>query len=405
MVTTIFDVTPVSSTDEVLQAVMELVGWHSGSTDYGVPFYGGAWNGLDDGGTLSADYAYNWTVGEPTQSRLFNFVDANGDRLLAGDINGLNGDRPVEFTSTLHVEGNVLFDALLDVLGDTHLLADLVVDLTTTLTGIVGVGQAPAASVALGVTGKQKNTGDVWITSKLGVGEDAATDALRVTGLTSVAGNIVPRTDNSRTLGTSSLQWSNIYTEGLTADSPTLVVDATNHRVGSGTASPAYAFHAEGDFAVDVNTAIPTFFVLDASHYVAVLTATPHGAFDVKGGVLIEEATIAGATTGKHLELHYSTADDLAWVLSIDRTTATHKDLRFQAEAIVLRSRGTERYRVDQTGMSWFAVASVGQQAAPATVAGTADATYGTTERDMLNDLVTAVNAHTTALTNYGLEA
>ena len=75
-------------------------------------------------------------------------------------------------------------------------------------------------------TTSQNITGDLTVTGNVGVGgtityEDVtnvdsvgiitARDGLRVTGIATIGGNVLPATDNSHDLGSSSKRWANVH--------------------------------------------------------------------------------------------------------------------------------------------------------------------------------------------------
>ena len=80
--------------------------------------------------------------------------------------------------------------------------------------------------VVTATTGSQNITGDLTVTGNVGVGgtityEDVtnvdsvgiitARDGLRVTGIATIGGNVLPATDNSHDLGSSSKRWANVH--------------------------------------------------------------------------------------------------------------------------------------------------------------------------------------------------
>ena len=80
--------------------------------------------------------------------------------------------------------------------------------------------------VVTATTGSQNISGDLTVTGNVGVGgtityEDVtnvdsvgiitARDGLRVTGIATIGGNVLPATDNSHDLGSSSKRWANVH--------------------------------------------------------------------------------------------------------------------------------------------------------------------------------------------------
>jgi hypothetical protein len=60
-----------------------------------------------------------------------------------------------------------------------------------------------------------------------------------VTFTARVASSVLPSADDTYDLGSSSLQWRQLYADDITVNATTLVTDAANGRVGIGTSSPA----------------------------------------------------------------------------------------------------------------------------------------------------------------------
>lgn len=86
--------------------------------------------------------------------------------------------------------------------------------------------------------------------------------------------------------------------------------------------------------------------------------------------------------------------------------SSTHKgwDLNDDRTELRVLFNGTERVAIDATGIGFFQAAPVAKQAAlTAADGGTVDATYGTAEADVINNLVTRVGELETALVNLGL--
>ena len=80
--------------------------------------------------------------------------------------------------------------------------------------------------VVTATTTSQNITGDLTVTGNVGVGgtityEDVtnvdsvgiitARDGLRVTGIATIGGNVLPATDNSHDLGSTSKRWANVH--------------------------------------------------------------------------------------------------------------------------------------------------------------------------------------------------
>ena len=395
------DIPTGATMDDVILHVNMSLGLINGYSTMGAPTRLTQYDNLLTDGTVSTDYGHQVGVTDDTTGLSWQAVyGPSQSEIVSADKAGFHGPLPWETTSTLKVGltswlvGNVGIGQApaafaLGITGNTKATGTLWVTLTSQLDGNTGIGESPPGSFKLGVTGNTKATGTLWVTSTaqvdgntglgetppgsfklgvtgnskltgslwvttttqldgvVGIGEAPSTDALRVTGLTSVAGNIVPRTDNARDLGTSSLQWRNIYTEGLVADATTLVVDATNHKIGIGTATP--------DSVLDVNNMMR----------------------------VMGQTTVP--TTGKALELLYNPATDRGTVLSFNRAGGgAFTSLDINALDVRLMASSAITFEVITAGVRYYATGS-GAGQVTSSLGASADATYGNTERDMLN--------------------
>jgi len=68
-----------------------------------------------------------------------------------------------------------------------------------------------------------------------------------VTFTARVASSVLPSADDTYDLGSSSLQWRQLYADDITVNATTLVTDAANGRVGIGTASPSAPLQVLGE--------------------------------------------------------------------------------------------------------------------------------------------------------------
>ena len=120
-------------------------------------------------------------------------------------------------SSTLGVTGATTLSSTLAVTGATTLSSTLAVTGTSTLTGNV------TATNDLSVGGNLTVTGNATISGNLTFG-DADTDSINLSA--EIDSNIVPNTDDTYDLGTSTKQWRNLYIDG-TAEIDTLAIDGT----------------------------------------------------------------------------------------------------------------------------------------------------------------------------------
>lgn len=120
-------------------------------------------------------------------------------------------------SSTLGVTGATTLSSTLAVTGATTLSSTLAVTGTSTLTGNV------TATNDLSVGGNLTVTGNATISGNLTFG-DADTDSINLSA--EIDSNIVPNTDDTYDLGTTTKQWRNLYIDG-TAEIDTLAIDGT----------------------------------------------------------------------------------------------------------------------------------------------------------------------------------
>lgn len=376
---------PLEQTNLVLMAIL---GNLSGSDNFGVP-QNEITGDYVDGGGVDSRWFRDYASTETTLGQLSRWT-VNGQTAMQYDNNGASGVMPLDIANTGHFSGTVTMDVdaiigrdasvgrNLAVANDAAISGDLAVTLTSTLTGNVGIGAAPDATV------KAKITGGAWITGDVGIKVTPSGDF----GL-EIADDIGPSTDNARDLGSSSKQWRNIYTEGLTVDSPTMVADPSNHRMGFGTASPAYPNHFEGNTAFDVNTSVPTLFVDDTNHKVGVLTASPLAGLDINARMRVTADTPT-PTTGAGLEFAYSSGSTIGIIrCGTDLSGApSYQAIRINGLNVQLYGAGVEKFRANAAGVMFYATGSgAAQVTGTGIAAGAADATYGNTERDMINHM------------------
>jgi hypothetical protein len=245
----------------------------------------------------------------------------------------------------------------------------------------LGVGGAPSATIQLLVTGTANITGDFTVnTDKFVVTASSGnvafpgnltinTDKFVVTGS---SGNLAINTDKFTVAGSSGntlIAGTATINGNIVHDTTLLVTDVTNNKVGIG--------------GVPVST---------------------DPMFQVVGTIRSTGST--PPTTGTGIELVYNPSISTGLINCRDAGAATFKDISIRGLSVDLNIAGTaSKFKVDGTGIGFFATTPVAQQASPGQVDDTGvDATYSNTERDLLIALTAAVNAHTDALEAYGLE-
>ena len=152
-------------------------------------------------------------------------------------IDTLTVDEAATVGTTLGVTGATTLSSTLGVTGATTLSSTLGVTGATTLSSTLAVTGATTLSSTLAVTGTSTLTGNVTATNDLSIGGNltvtgdatisgnltfgnADTDSITITA--DIASNLVPDTDDTYDLGTSTKEWRDLYIDG------TAYIDAIN---------------------------------------------------------------------------------------------------------------------------------------------------------------------------------
>lgn len=152
-------------------------------------------------------------------------------------IDTLAVDEAATIGTTLGVTGATTLSSTLGVTGATTLSSTLGVTGATTLSSTLAVTGATTLSSTLAVTGTSTLTGNVTATNDLSIGGNltvtgdatisgnltfgnADTDSITITA--DIASNLVPDTDDTYDIGTSTKEWRDLYIDG------TAYIDAIN---------------------------------------------------------------------------------------------------------------------------------------------------------------------------------
>jgi cytoskeletal protein CcmA (bactofilin family) len=188
---------------------------------------------LDVDGTANLDVVdIDGAVDMASTLTIAGNIDANGDLDVDGTTNldVVDIDGAVDMASTLTIAGNIDANGDLDVDGTTNLDAvdiDGAVDMASTLT----------------VAGQTDLNGDI----NLG---NATSDTITPTGRFDAA--LVPATDGAIDLGTSTLEYKDLFIDG-TAHIDTLDVDENAGIVGNATVGGTLGVTGDGTFSADVD--------------------------------------------------------------------------------------------------------------------------------------------------------
>lgn len=180
------------------------------------------------------------------------------------------------------------------------------------------------------------------------------TSTLTVTGATTLNGAVTLGdnvADVITVTGTATFAENVTMVKNLTVDTTTLVVDATNNKVTIGSA-----------------------------------LASTGPMLDVAG--TIRSTNSVPPTAGVGVEVVYNTGIPAGVINSFDRGAGTFQDLRLQALSTVLYASSTERFKVDGTGIGFFATTPAAQPAA----GGAADGTLASATT-LVNSLRTGLRA------------
>ena len=309
------------------------------------------------------------------------------------------------------------------ITGNTKIIGTLWVTLTSQLDGNVTIGASKW--IATASTGAVAQAGDFAInTNKFTVA--ASTGNTLITGTGDVTGDFKVNT-NKFTVTASSGDTLVAGTLSVTGD---FAVATNKFTVAAATGNVAFP----GDLAIDTNkftvagstgnTLIAgtatitgdivhdtTLLVTDVTNDKVGVGAVPvstNAMLTVAGG--IESSSLTGfPTSGTSLAWGYSTGGaGFGLIRSADHGGGpAYKALIIDGDNIQFRGMPSgEKFRVNNDGVGFFAVAPTAQAADFGAVAtGTADATYGNAERDSINEHSVAINAVRTLLRDKGLMA
>lgn len=295
------------------------------------------WRAQDAGVLTSVPMTAQSTLGVTGAATLGSTLGVAGAATLGSTL-AVTG--ATTLGNTLAVTGAATLSSTLGVTGATTLSSTLAVTGATTLSSTLAVTGAATLSSTLAVTGASTLTGAVTAQSTLAVTGaatfagavtlgDAAADAVAVTGTMTVAEILT-------------------LTKGLVVDTNTLVVDAVNNKVG-------------------------------------ILQATPTATLTVNGQVQVtSETAISG---GAGIELGYNAGAGLGSIVVYDRVGTVYKNLNISGLAVSLQASGTDRVKVDATGIGFFNTAPVARPAP------TAAATDPATTMALANSLRTGLRA------------
>ena len=220
---------------------------------------------LDVDGTANLDVVdIDGAVDMASSLTIAGNIDANGDLDVDGTTNldVVDIDGAVDMATTLTVGGNVDFNGDLDVDGTTNLDAvdiDGAVDMATTLT----------------VAGQTDLNGDI----NLG---NATSDTITPTGRFDAA--LVPATDGAIDLGTSALEYKDLFIDG-TAHIDTLDVDENAGIIGNATVGGTLGVTGDATLSADLDvTGAVTGSSFSGSGSGLTAGTTPITTLDIDGG-------------------------------------------------------------------------------------------------------------------------
>ncbi len=305
-----------------------------------------------DGGSFAMDIQ---SLEDTTSPTLFSRV-FDDSVTYTQDINGNQWEGPWTFTGNGDITGNVLLTGTFHVTGavdfDSTLNVDGAVTLQSTLRGIGAVTFDGAGTLG-------DAAADAWLFKGTNTFNEDSTfkKALIVEGNTTL-GNAAG--DTITVTGTATFAEDVTMSKGLIVDTSTLIVDETLNAVGFGVAP--------------LNTGYSTEFAL---------------------GLRVQGGGAVTASAGAGVEVKYASA--IGQVVSVDRGASTFSELRLIGDPVKVANATTQK-------VAFYGGAGTTQQTAPTAVAASgADAMYGNTERDMINEHATAINEIITkiAASNY----
>lgn len=205
-------------------------------------------------------------------------------------------------------KGTVGITGAVTITGNTAITGTFGVTGNSTLTGTLTVSGAATLQSTLAVTGDTTLTGALIANGAVTLG-NAAGDVITVTGTMTVAENLT-------------------LTKGLIVDATTLVVDATNNKVGV--------------------LQVPT---------------STSATLDVAGQMRVTASTGA-PSAGEGIEFGYNAG--VGAIAAFDRTGAAYKALNINALTLALGNAAGVGIKIDGTGIGFFGTAGTAQPAAGA---------------------------------------
>jgi hypothetical protein len=309
---------------------------------------------------------------------------ATGTGLAVTSNATIGGTLGVTGASTL--TGNASLGGTLGVTGDvavnTNKFVVTAASGNTSVAGTLGVTNATTLSSTLGVTGDTTLTGNLTANANTTLG-DANTDT--VTFNARAASNLVPATDDAHDLGSSTLEWKDLYVDG-TAKVDTLTVDENATVAGNLTVTGDLTINGA---TTNINT---TNLVVEDKNVILGDVATPTNTTADGGGI-----TLKGATDKT---LNWVNATN-AWTSSEDFNLVSGKVYEISGTSVLsATSLGS-----GVTGSSLTSVGTIGTGTWQGTIV---DPTYGGTgvnnsgKTVTLGGSLTTSGAHTTTLTTTG---
>ena len=309
---------------------------------------------------------------------------ATGTGLAVTSNATVGGTLGVTGASTL--TGNASVGGTLGVTGDvavnTNKFNVTAASGNTSVAGTLGVTNATTLSSTLGVTGDTTLTGNLTANANTTLG-DANTDT--VTFNARAASNFVPATDDTHDLGSSTLEWKDLYVDG-TAKVDTLTVDENATVAGNLTVTGDLTINGA---TTNINT---TNLVVEDKNVILGDVATPTNTTADGGGITLK------GTTDKTLNWVNATN---AWTSSEDFNLVSGKVYEINGTSVLsATSLGS-----GVTGSSLTSVGTIGTGTWQGTIVGP---TYGGTgvnnagKTVTLGGSLTTSGAHTTTLTTTG---
>ncbi len=268
-----------------------------------------------DTADINGGTADNVVIGGSTAAAgSFTTVLASSDVAVTGDFD-VDGDTTLDTTDvagTLTVVGNAVVD---NVTVDGNTVSTSSGNLTLNSTG--GTVSLPTVSISGGVTasGQVSVNNNLNVTGNTDLG-NATSDTITATGR--FDSDLVPSTDGARDLGSSTLEWQDLYIDG-TANIDSLVADTAD--INGGTIDAAViggSTAAAGSFttvAASSNATITGNLDVDGATTLDGLTVAENAAFsanlDVDGATTLDGLTVAeGASFSSTLDVDGATTLD-----------------------------------------------------------------------------------------------